>query len=320
MGNDLVKTRILISGLGGSLFPYLHEKLKENYELFYVDSDVTLKNLYPNYNFFPAPSVTDESYKNFVKDLISKYSITTYLPLIDEEISVAHEIADELKTSLTLVSPNTEFCKLAIRKDLLMKKLDESGISSIASCNGKDFKWNDQTIFVKPISGRGSRGIKKISSEEELKAYYVLEKYNKEDILVQEYIEGEEYTVGVLTNKLNDILYISSRKILKKKGITIRAVTENNPIIDEAIIKINKYLTPQGPFNIQLYITKNNEVKIFEINPRFSTTSIMSYEDGVDEIGLFLKFQKTKYQDQAIRPGENLILHRRWENVFYENQ
>jgi len=316
MGNDMSRKRILLSGLGGSLFPYLHNKLKETYDVYYVDADASLKELYPDYNFFPAPLVTDPSYPSFIKELVATYSIELYAPLIDEEIEIAHDIQEQIP-SLNLLSPKRDFCRLAMRKDLLMKALAEHGISSIATWTGDKFTWKDGIYFVKPISGRGSRGIRKITSEEELNAYYLLEKYHPAEILVQECIEGQEYTVGVLINKTDDIILLSSRKILKKKGITIKAVTEQNTIINEAVRKINDCLKPKGPINVQLYITSAGEVKIFEINPRFSTTTIMSYEAGIDEIGLWLGHYDTHYEGSVITPDDGLILHRRWENVFY---
>jgi carbamoyl-phosphate synthase large subunit len=315
-----MKKRILLSGLGGSLFPYLHNKLKNTYDVYYVDADESLKGLYPEYNFFAAPLVTDPAYVGFIQNIIAKNSIDLYAPLIDEEIEVAHKIKT-LCPALSLLSPQLSFSIMAMKKDQLMEELRKFKISSINSWTGDNFKWqNDKVFFVKPISGRGSRGIRKISSAEEMEAYYVLEKYQRKDILVQEYVKGQEYTVGVLINKNDDILYISSRKILSKKGITIKAVTENNALIEEAVVKINKYLKPKGPINVQLYLTPEKEVKIFEINPRFSTTTVMSYEAGVDEIGLWLQYADKKYTGEVIRPDENLVLHRRWENVFYEQQ
>lgn len=314
----MTKTKLLLSGLGGSLFPYLHEKLKDFYDLYYVDADSSLSKLYPGFNFFPAPLVRDPKYIPFIKDIIAKHQIEVYIPLIDEEIEIAHEIKKQIPT-LTLLSPALEFCVLAMRKDLLMKELATHNISSIATWTGDQFTWQDgREYFVKPISGRGSRGIRKISSKQELEAYYVLEKYQPKEILVQECIKGQEYTVGVLINQLDDLLYISTRKILSKKGITIKAITENNSAIENIAVAVNKYLKPKGPINIQLYITAEGEIKIFEINPRFSTTSIMSYEDGKDEIGMWLKNANKKYEGPVVRPKENLILHRRWENVFYE--
>ena len=81
-----MKKNILISGLGGSLFPTLHNKLKLNYNLFYIDSNKSLKFVYPDLNFIPAPLVTSPEYITFIKNIIVENSINYYLPLIDEEI------------------------------------------------------------------------------------------------------------------------------------------------------------------------------------------------------------------------------------------
>lgn len=312
------KLRVLMSGLGGSLFPFLDEKLNNTYDLYYVDSDESLLELYPKLSFFVAPKVTDPSYIDFILNLISKYNIDVYIPLIDEEIEVAHLIKKQVP-GLKLLSPRLEFCKLAMRKDLLMKSLNDNGVSSIKTWIGSEFIWEkDKVYFVKPISGRGSRGIRKFETQNELAAYYLLEDYAPQDVIIQEYISGQEYTVGVLINNLGDIVYLSSRKVINKKGITIKAITENNSIIENAVQLINSKLKPHGPINVQLYVTESNEVKIFEINPRFSTTSIMSYHYEINEIGLWLKYFDCSFKEAYFRPKENLVLHRRWENVFYE--
>jgi len=314
----MTKPRLLLSGLGGSLFPYLHDKLENKYDLFYVDSDHSLKEVYPYLNFYPAPLVTDRAYPAFIEHLIRENSINVYAPLIDEEIEVAHKICNQ-NGALKLISPTLSFCRLAMRKDLLMSELDRLGISSIPTWTGHNFTYKQGVdYFVKPISGRGSRGIRKITNESELEAYYTLERFDKKDVLIQECIRGQEYTVGALTNKFNELIYCSSRKILSKKGITIKAITENNELIFKIVKRINESLKPQGPINVQLYLTENGEIKIFEINPRFSTTTIMSYEAGVDEIGLLLEFSDKRYDRNTLMPKPGLILKRRWENVFYE--
>jgi carbamoyl-phosphate synthase large subunit len=312
-----MKKKLLLSGLGGSLFPYLHEQLKDKYDLYYVDSDESLVELYRDYHFYPAPLVTSAIYMPFIEELISTHGIEVYIPLIDEEIPLAHEIKRR-NPALTLVSPELSFCELALRKDLLMKQLHRLDISHIESCDGREFQWKDQpSVFVKPVSGRGSRGIRHICSEEELKAYYILERIRPENVLIQSYIEGTEYTVGVVSNRFDETIYINSRKILKKRGITIKAVTENNLFIDVVAKKVVQKLKPRGPINIQLFLTPENEVKIFEINPRFSTTTVMSYAGGVDEMGLCLEYQDRHFGQDIIRPKENLVLQRRWESIFY---
>lgn len=314
-----MKKKLLISGLGGSLFPYLHDQLKINYDLYYVDNNINLKKIYPDFNFFHAPKVIDPNYKEFVSQIIQKYKIDVYIPLIDEEILKAHEIKKDF-TELFLFSPRFDFSQICLNKYDLMIDLKAKNLSSIESYTGDIFNWKNQTsVFVKPIFGRGSRGIRLINSPIELAAYYSLEKILPKHLLIQENVEGVEYTVGLLTNKRNQVLSITPKKVISKKGITIESVIANDQDIIELCKKINNQYSPQGAINIQLYRTANNDLKVFEINPRFSTTSIMSYASGIDEISLLLQYwDKDFNQDpQLAKPGLRLI--RRWENLFYEN-
>tara|TARA_B110000046_G_C12958638_1_gene383446 strand:- start:51 stop:995 length:945 start_codon:yes stop_codon:yes gene_type:complete len=309
--------RILISGLGGSLFPYLNSKLKEKkHKIYYLDSNSELKFIYPNVKLQLSPIVTSNRYFDFVLDIIKKNKIEIYIPLIDEELLVAKSLG-EILPSLKVLIPNKHFIELCLNKYLLMQELDKLGISKTPSYLDSNFKWQIQPpLFVKPNSGRGSRGIRKIENQLQLEAYKQENSLNG-DILIQPLIEGIEYTVGVLTNNKNEILSISPKKVIKKDKVTVNAVTENNPIINKLARKIIKLLKPKGPFNIQLFLTKEMVPIIFEINPRFSTTLILSMEAGVDEIDLLID----NYNSQDIElthAKEGVYLYRTWKNTFYE--
>ena len=311
--------RLLISALGGSLFPYLHDKLKNDFDLYYLDNNVNIKKLYPDYNFFLAPAVQDSGYESFVKSIIKNCEINFYIPLIDEEIELALLKIESFNKTI-IIAPNIEFVRLCLNKLKLMQFLEKNKISIINSTSGKQF--NNQIefpIFVKPIKGRGSRGARSITSIEQLDAYYELEGYEPNDVLIQPLIKGTEYTVGVLTNNLNNIISISSKRIISKKGITQIAITENKSHIDEVVFKVVKKMKPCGPINIQLMVDEFGEVKIFEINPRFSTTSILEIEGGIDLISMFIEYYNKEYLEEPLRPLENITIHRRWENVFYND-
>lgn len=309
--------KLLLSGLGGSLFPYLNTSLKDYFELFYIDSNPLIKGLYPNLNFTIVPLVSDQNYSSSVIDLIQRNSIDYYIPLIDEELAVAKTEIYK-KTQVHVIAPSLTFIDLCINKYKLMKFLEKNNLSTIESYSGIEFK--DQLlfpVFVKPISGRGSRGIRKINSKEQLKAYYILEGYQPEEILIQPLIEGEEYTVGVTTNNLNEVLCIGSKRIISKRGITQIAVTENNNQINELVKRLVNIMKPCGPMNIQLFITAEGELKIFEINPRFSTTTILEIEAGVNVIKDYLDNIDKKVVGSTKYPEPGIIIHRRWESVFY---
>lgn len=309
--------KLLISGLGGSLFPYLHDKLSVDFVIHYVDADPQLKYLYPDLNFHICPLISDDDYWNVIKKMISKFGFDFYIPLIDEEIVIAKRNIEGY-LGIKVISPTANFSELCLNKFKLMQVLKNENISDVSSYTGDNYHSElEFPIFIKPISGRGSRGIMKINEENQLHAYYMLEGYTPNEILIQPLLSGVEYTVGALTNNLNDLLSISSKRIIKKKGITQIAVTENNSAINEVVEKIVKVLKPCGPFNVQLIITPLNEIKIFEINPRFSTTTIMEIEGGLNPVKSYIDNYDKSYKEQFNCPLENLYLHRRWENLFY---
>jgi len=309
--------KLLISGLGGSLFPYLHNSLNTEFEIHYVDADPQIKYLYPDLNFHLCPMISDDNYWIVIKKLIDQFGIDFYIPLIDEEIVFAKRNVEGF-SGVKVVSPTADFSELCLNKFELMLRLDNENISDVISYTGDNYHSElGFPIFIKPISGRGSRGIMKINNQSQLEAYYMLEGYLPNEILIQPLLTGVEYTVGALTNNLNNLLSISSKRIIKKKGITQIAVTENNPAIDAVVEKIVGVFKPCGPFNVQLIITPLNEIKIFEINPRFSTTTIMEIEGGINPVKAYMNYYNKSYKDLFWTPLEGLYLHRRWENIFY---
>lgn len=310
--------KILISGLGGSLFPYMHFQLtNDGFEPYYVDSNEDLKYLYPDLNFIHAPLVTSESYKELVLKICEDNNINYYIPLIDEEILIAHEISSSLN-KLRVIAPSKAFTELCLDKRELMKILENENISQNETYLGNEYNFEfDYPIFVKPNVGRGSKGIKKIENKKQLDAYYVLEDYEPEEVIIQKFVKGTEYTVGVLCNSENEMLSISIRRVLKKEGITISSVTESNELIENIAEKIRNRLFPKGPFNIQMFISENEKPVIFEINPRFSTTLVQSYESGIHEISLYDKYFSAK-NIEPTRGEVGLYLHRHWQNKFYK--
>lgn len=311
-----MKKKILISGAGGSVFPYLFTLLENDYELYAVDSNMIVKKIYPDKNIIVVPQVKDRDYEITIEDIIKKESIKYYIPLIDEEILKAHALAARLP-GLKVISPNNEFVSLCLNKYNLMKVLGEKSISDVKTILGQDFKFEiGFPVFIKPIIGRGSRGIMKICNKEQFDAYFLFNEYRKKDIIVQRCLEGIEYSVSVIVNKLNNIICIVPKKILIKKGITQHAVTEKNKNINALCKKIVQELCPCGPFNVQLKVTKDG-VKVFEINPRFSTTSILSCAAGVNEFALSIEH----FDDANVREvdsfKEGVFLYRRYESCFY---
>ena len=81
-----------------------------------------------------------------------------------------------------------------------------------------------------------------------------------------------------------------------KNGNTIKATFEKNnktKIIENFIVEVTKKIKPFGPLNFQLCLTKKGPV-IFEINPRFSGTTPLRANFGINEIQILLSSIENK--------------------------
>ncbi|CAA6799657.1 MAG: Unknown protein [uncultured Sulfurovum sp.] len=310
-----MKKRLLFSGAGGSIFPYMFNALEEDYEVYAMDSDEKIAHLYKNEKIFTVPNISDDAFETIISNIIKEHKIDVYIPGIDEEILIAIEISK--KMGIQILSPNEAFVKLCLDKFQLMKVLNTHRISTIETYMADEYNENfDYPIFLKPNIGRGSRGIKKIDNLNEYESYFILEEYEKEEILVQPFVGGDEYTVSVTVNNLNQLISIVPKIVFTKQGITKYAQSIKHEKIEEICKKIVDLLNPHGSFNVQLKLL-DNEVYIFEINPRFSTTLVLSVASGINEIDLAIQNFDKKEVDY-IEDFKEVKLIRRWENVFYE--
>ena len=74
---------------------------------------------------------------------------------------------------------------------------------------------------------------------------------------------------------------------------------------------------PCGTFNVQLKMV-DGIPKIFEINPRLSTTSILTTWAGINEIDLMVQYWDEDYAPMFQDWKEGVHMYRSWESVFYE--
>lgn len=307
------KKNLLITCAGGSGPIYLAKNLSSRFGIFLVDATDQNAGAKFGFPFKIVPFGNQPSYQGIIKSLIKKWKLDVAVPGAEEELIPFQKIGSESGRLMVVMPNNPGFVELCLNKSRLMEILDDTGISSLLPYkNKKDVRY---PAFAKPNNGRGSRETHVIRNLKELNGYLDLYSRKFSQVLFQEYIKGTEYTVSVIVNNLNKIIGIVPKKIINKRGITRAAVSVRSPMIDQVCKKIVKELEPCGPFNVQLKIF-NNKIHIFEINPRLSTTSVLTDKAFGNEIDLFVKY----YDKQEIKnpPAlkENIYLYRYEENLF----
>jgi carbamoyl-phosphate synthase large subunit len=143
-------------------------------------------------------------------------------------------------------------------------------------------------VIVKPRRGKGSEDLHVVQDVRCLKK--VLS--GKKDMILQQYLPGEqeEFTVGICSGADGNILSAIALNRQLQNGITMFATSNPNQYkeITEYCKKVAATLKPYGPCNFQLRLWKG-KAYIFEMNPRFSSTTGIRTLLGVNEPEILLR-------------------------------
>ena len=315
------KKRVLLSGAGGSGTIEIIKDLRKrkDYWVASVDSDPYAAGLYISDYGEKVCSVKSKEYFKRLKAIVKKHKINFYIPLIDEELLPAYEFAGKI-ANLTLILPKREFTALVLNKYKMVKEFTKCGIRCPKTYKIEELKRGEfkKKMFLKPIVGRGSRGIAIIRSRNELNNYFQNSPYRPSQVMIQEYIGGEEYTVSAVVGKSGFIYSIVPKRIIKKQGVTHRSITEKNALIEKTVENIQKHFEANGPFNVQLKIY-NGKPYILEVNPRFSTTVVHTMAAGVNEVVCLIDdFIDAPLKKKRIPFEENLIMSRYFAQCYFK--
>jgi len=134
--------------------------------------------------------------------------------------------------------------------------------------------------FLKPWDGSASKSNHVVSSIEELKFFGK----RIRNCLVQEFLDGQEYTCDVFVDFEMKVRCVVPRKRIETRGGEVtKSMTKKNPrIMDIARRVIETLNAGPGMITIQLFLCKDGNIKIVEINPRFGGGAPLGIKAGAD--------------------------------------
>ncbi len=142
-------------------------------------------------------------------------------------------------------------------------------------------------VVLKPQRGGArSRNTFVARSSKEFSLYREL--VDPANCVVQEYIEGDEYTCGSVTLDNTCLGVIVMRRILRD-GDTYKAFVEHPSPLEPVVRSIVGALRPFGACNIQLRV-RNGQPFVFEINARCSGTTASRALAGFNEPGIIADY------------------------------
>ncbi len=173
---------------------------------------------------------------------------------------------------------------------------------------------NDLPAVLKPRRGSGSKSVHIVQNRRELD---LLTDYIDKPILQELLLpDVEEYTVGVYTSPRSGYVgQICFRRELAA-GLTYKAEVVWDPEIETTCRNVVEAFEVWGPINLQLRKTAAG-IRIFEINPRFSSSVVMRSFFGFNspEFALRDLVLEESLPSPEIRPG---YAFRYWDELYLE--
>lgn len=168
-------------------------------------------------------------------------------------------------------------------------------------------------VVAKPRCGAGSEGVVVLSERSQLKRFLA----DKKQYLLQEYLSDVdgEFTVGICVGERGKILSSVALKRTLRDGMTMAAISDQYTDICHYCERVAVALGAYGPLNIQLRLRQQRPY-IFEINPRFSSSTGMRIALGVNEPELLLKGEVFKQPVTKPVVQQRLVLRQYVDYVF----
>lgn len=266
-----------------------------------------------------VPRIQEDGYIEAIIDICKKEDIKLVIPTIDTELLILAENKEliENETSAKVMISNKRAIEICRNKINTNKFFEENGFGVPKEITEEDIKNKEYSfpLFIKPFNGSSSINTFKVKNEEELEFF---KKYIDNPI-IQEFIEGKEYTIDAFVDfDGNPITIVPRERIATRGGEIAKGMIVKDRELIEVSKKVIKALDPIGHITLQCMKTKDG-VKFIEINPRFGGGAPMSIKAGANSpANLFkiLRGEKLKYNEDY---QENM-LSLRFDSAIFLNE
>ena len=272
-----------------------------------------------------VPKITDPQYIDTLLDICKKEKIQAIATFIDPEIEVLsknREVFEEL--GIQVLVPAYETARLCFDKYELFKHLTKHNIPTVQTYGTIEEAQNavkeqklSFPVFVKPRTGSGSVGARKVESMEEL----VIAMKEDASLIVQEYMDGMDLDADVYVDTWSRevVSAFSKRKISTTIGGANKTISFKDEKLFELIKQVAGVLELYGPNDMDFFY-KDGSYYLSEINPRFGGAYLHAYGAGVDFIELIRNNIADKANEVCIGDYEDGVVMMMYDSVVIKKQ
>ncbi len=269
---------------------------------------------------YQVPLINDPSYIPMILDICKKEKIQAVTTLIDPEIMLLAEHRKEFEAlGVTVLAPYEETAKLCFNKYEMYQFLTKHQINTVKTYGtyGEFYSAYEAgeislPVFVKPRTGSGSVGARKIESIELLEQVTGAD----ESLIIQELMTGKDLDADVYVDTISHkpVAMFSKRKLSTTIGGANKTISFKDDALFSFIKEILSVMQFNGPLDMDFFY-QDGKYYLSEINPRFGGAYLHAYGAGVDFVKLIAENVKGVENQEIIGNYEEDIVMMMYDSV-----
>lgn len=238
-----------------------------------------------------VPLIHDPDYISILLDICKKENIQAVTTLIDPEIMLLAKHRKEFEElGIILLTPYEETAKLCFDKYEMYRFLTEHQINTVKTYGTygafeEAYRRGEieLPVFVKPRTGSGSVGARKIDTLELLKQVTDQD----ESLIIQELMTGKDLDADVYVDVFSHqpVAIFSKRKLSTTIGGANKTISFKDPALFSFVKEVIRVMQFNGPLDMDFFY-QDGKYYLSEINPRFGGAYLHAYGAGVDFVKL----------------------------------
>ncbi|NHQ59245.1 ATP-grasp domain-containing protein [Chlorobium sp. BLA1] len=298
---------VLITGIGGDIAQAAATIIREarpDIRLIGVDMHEQHGGMLFVDEFIRIPAATSPDYLDSIRHIIASKAVDIMIPMSEPELGVTGPLLMELGEN-RCITAGTEVIQAGLDKFATINALTGFGLPVPWTFPSNQSVPSEYPCILKNRYGSGSRAVFRVHDMQE--AQYLANKYP--DAIFQEMLEPADREITCAVYRRRDGA-VATLQMLRRLagGFTGWAKVIKDEETASMCEVIAKGLNLRGSMNIQLRITDRGP-RVFEINPRFSSTVLMRHLIGFSDLLWALEEAEGKSVNFPVFP-ENQIMVR----------
>lgn len=269
--------------------------------------------------FVRVPPANDPAFVDACLHAAREHRIDLFVPIIVERefLPVLDAVERFASLGCTVAVPEREIVLTAGDKLAFAQFLERHGIAG-----PKTVAYRPEGPFVgfpaylKPRRGSGSVGTQRVANQAMLREAAS----GREDLIVQEAVDGTEFTVDCFAAEPGRVVAAVPReRIAIKAGVSVKGRTYRHGAIEGIAADVVARSGIAGPANVQGMLRDDGSFSIVEMNPRFSGTLALTTAAGINFATLLLdRYEGKPLPDLRGKHRAGVTMMRYWSEVFEE--